>query len=68
MIDQRVREARQAQHKATAANLAAKRARAERNRLIRELRTEDPKQWSFGALAVQIGCSKGLIVRIMEDE
>ena len=39
--------------------------RAERDKLILELRTEDPAYWSYGRLARTIGCSKSRIRGIL---
>ena len=38
--------------------------RGERDRLIRLLRTEDEKRWSYGTLARLIGCSRELIAQV----
>ena len=40
--------------------------RAERDRLIRQLRAEDEKRWSYGALAKAIGCSRELIAQVVK--
>ena len=37
------------------------RLRAERDRIIQRLREEDPKRWSYSALAAALGCSRELI-------
>ena len=52
--------------KAVEADELAARQRAERDALIRRLREEDPKRWSYGALAAAIGCSRELIALVVK--
>lgn len=48
-------------HRAAAASTGeAGEHRAERDRLIRQLRAEDPVTWTYAALAAAIGCSPEL--------
>lgn len=68
MSDLRATAARKAHLEAGRADRAAVAARGERDRLVRQLRAEDPKQWSLGALAEAVGCSRALIVRILETK
>ena len=62
--DARAARARELHRKALEADELAARQRAERDALIRRLREEDPKQWSYGVLAAAIGCSRELIALI----
>lgn len=41
-------------------------ARERRDRLVRELRAEDPQQWTYRALAQAVGCSVTVITRIID--
>ena len=52
--------------KAVEADELAARQRAERDALIRRLRAEDPKRWSYGALAVALECSRELIALVVK--
>jgi hypothetical protein len=40
--------------------------RDQRNRLIKQLRAEDPERWTYPALAAAIGCSPELIAAIVK--
>jgi len=66
--DLRAAAARKAHLEAGRADRAAAAARAERDRLVRQLRADDPDRWSLGALAKAVGCSRALIVRILETK
>jgi hypothetical protein len=44
--------------------LAASR-REERDRLILQLRAEDPQRWSYTALAQALGCSRELVALVL---
>lgn len=68
MSDLRATAARSAHSDAERADRAAAQHRAKRDRLVRQLRAEDPQSWSLGALAKAVGCSRALIVRILDDE
>lgn len=63
--DARVARARELHRKALEADELAARQRAERDALIRRLRAEDPKKWSYGALAAALGCSRELIALVV---
>ncbi|MCW2544016.1 MAG: hypothetical protein JWM40_1568 [Frankiales bacterium] len=63
--DARAARARELHLKAAEADDVAARARAERDRLINQLRDEDPKRWSYGTLAAALGCSRELIALIV---
>ena len=45
----------------------ADRHRAQRDRLVRQLRAEDPATWSYAALARAVGCSPELIAFIVKN-
>lgn len=66
MSDLRAVAARSAHLEAEGADRAAADARARRDRLVRQLRSDDPARWSYGALAKAVGCSRTLIVRILD--
>jgi hypothetical protein len=67
-MDARAQEA-QTEHKAAARNdQLAYVHRWNRDRLVRELRAEDPGYWSYNRLARTIGCSKARIKQILEAE
>ncbi|MFT4293818.1 MAG: hypothetical protein QM582_00195 [Micropruina sp.] len=66
MSDARAARARELHRKALEADELAARQRAERDALIRRLREEDPKRWSYGALAAAIGCSRELIALVVK--
>ena len=68
MSDLRATAARAAHLEAEKADRAAARHRAKRDRLVRQLRAEDPQTWSLGALANAVGCSRALIQRILAEE
>ena len=63
--DARAARARELHRKALEADELAARQRAERDALIRRLRAEDPKKWSYGALAAALGCSRELIALVV---
>ncbi|MGO1944327.1 MAG: hypothetical protein ACTH1Z_07975 [Ancrocorticia sp.] len=62
--DVRAARARELHATALEADELAARQRAQRDELIMRLRNEDPKRWSYGALAAAIGCSRELIALI----
>ena len=45
----------------------ADRDRQQRDRLIRELRREDPKTWTYEALAKAVGCSPELVAHVVKS-
>lgn len=57
--------ARDLHERALEADELAARQRAQRDELILRLRAEDPKRWSYGALASAIGCSRELIALVV---
>ena len=67
MSDLRAAQARSAHLEAEGADRAAAQARDRRDRLVRQLRADDPQRWSLGALAKAVGCSRALIQRILDN-
>ena len=51
--------------KALEADAVAAQYRAERDELIDRLRADEPKRWSYTALAQALGCSRELIAQIV---
>jgi hypothetical protein len=66
MPDARAQQAREHHLAAAASEDEAARHRQVRDDLIRDLRREDPKRWSYGALAKAVGCSYSLIPAILK--
>ncbi|QIK73862.1 hypothetical protein G7070_07105 [Propioniciclava coleopterorum] len=64
--DARAARARELHRLAAETEALASRQRAERDRLIRQLRAEDPQHWSYGALASALGCSRELIALVVK--
>ena len=62
--DPRAARARELHELAAEAERQAAQFRGERDRLIRQLRADDEKQWSYGTLAKVIGCSRELIAQV----
>lgn len=63
--DPMLARARELHRKAAEAEQLAARQRAERDRLIRRLREQDPQRWSYSALAHALGCSRELVALIV---
>jgi hypothetical protein len=66
MSDARAVQAREAHRLAGDAERLAAQHRAQRDRLVRQLRAEDPARWSYTALATAVGCSPELIAAIVK--
>jgi len=65
--DARAQQARE-HHEAAARALAdADRHRDQRDQLVRSLRRDDPKRWTYLALAKAVGCSPELIAVIIKQ-
>lgn len=62
--DPRLARARELHEQAADAEALAAQRRAERDRLIRVLRAEDPVRWSYGAIAKALGCSRELVALV----
>ncbi len=63
--DAKATRARELHQRAIEADNLAAHLRAERDQLILRLRIEDPKRWSYSALASALGCSRELIALIV---
>ena len=66
MSDARAVQAREAHRLAGDAERLAAQHRAQRDRLVRQLRADDPARWSYTALAAAVGCSPELIAAIVK--
>ncbi|CAA9393133.1 MAG: hypothetical protein AVDCRST_MAG32-2470 [uncultured Nocardioides sp.] len=66
--DARAARARELHRKAAEADALAARSRAERDRLMLQLRAEDPRRWSYSALAQAIGCSRELVALVVRRQ
>ena len=64
--DARSQQAREHHRAQAAAEESAKRHRDQRNRLVKQLRAEDPDRWTYPALAAAVGCSPELIAAIVK--
>lgn len=59
--------ARDRHRQANEADEVAARHRAVRDQLILQLRREDPRRWSYGAIAGAVGCSRELVAKIVRQ-
>jgi AraC-like DNA-binding protein len=66
MSDARAALAREAHRLAGESEVQAAQHRARRDRLIRQLREEDPQHWTYPTLASAVGCSPELIAAIVK--
>lgn len=66
MSDARAAQAREAHRLSREAVGQAERHREQRNRLIRQLRAEDPDRWSYGAIAKAVGISPEMAAAIVK--
>jgi len=66
MSDPRAAHAREEHRLAGAADRLAAQHRAQRDRLIRRLRTEDPRRWTYAALGAAVKCSPELAAAIVK--
>jgi hypothetical protein len=66
--DLRPVQARMFHAEAAANDTRARGNRNSRDAIVRELRAEDPKQWTLSRLADAVGCSKELIAYIVKTE
>jgi hypothetical protein len=66
--DPRVQQAREHHREAAGDEASAARHRAERDRLIREVREDDPDEWSYGNLGRGVGCSRELVWHICHHQ
>lgn len=61
-MDSRAQQAREHHRRAGESNDQAARHRAERDRLIRELRAD---HWNYAHIAREVGCSEPLVAKIL---
>ena len=64
--DARAQQAREQHRRSLDADEQAAVHRTQRNRLIRQLREEDPVRWTYPALAAAVSCSPELIAAIIQ--
>ncbi|MGH3985767.1 MAG: hypothetical protein ACRDTZ_00410 [Pseudonocardiaceae bacterium] len=67
MSDPRAARAREEHRLAGDIGRVAAQHRESRDQLIRQLRTEDPRRWTYPALARAVGCSPELIAAIVKQ-
>lgn len=67
-MDVRAQQAREHHRLAAEDEQRAGDHRAQRDRLIRQLRAEDPEIWTYAALAKAVGCSPELAAHIVKRE
>lgn len=66
--DVRAQQAREYHRLAAEDEQRAGEHRAQRDRLIRQLRAEDPERWTYAVLASAVGCSPELAAHIVKKE
>jgi hypothetical protein len=66
MPDARAQQAREQHRRSLAASERAAAHRAQRDRLVRRLREEDPDRWTYPALGAAVGCSPELVAAIIK--
>lgn len=66
MSDPRASQAREAHRLAGEARALAVRHRSVRDRIVRQLRAEDPQRWTYVALAAAVKCSPELVAAIVK--
>lgn len=66
MSDPRAALAREAHRLALEADSQAARHREQRNRLVRQLRAEDPARWTYVAIARAVGVSPEMAAAIVK--
>lgn len=64
-MDIRAQQAREHHKLAAEDERSAARHREQRDRLIRQLRADDPQRWTYPALAAAVGCSPELVAYII---
>lgn len=64
MPDARAQQAREKHRLAQKMNELAAQHRDQRDRIIRQLRAEDPVRWTYRALATAVGCTPELVAAI----
>lgn len=66
--DARAQQAREHHRAAGVDEASAAQHRAQRDDLVRRLRADDPRRWTYPALARAIGCSEQLIAVIVKGD
>lgn len=66
-MDIRAQQAREHNREAASHERQAASHRDQRDRLVRQLRADDPKRWTYPALAAAVGCSPELIAYIIKN-
>jgi AraC-like DNA-binding protein len=64
-VDIRAQQAREHHRESGGLTGQAARHREQRDRLVRQLRAEDPAAWTYPALAKAVGCSPELVAHII---
>jgi len=64
-VDSRAQQAREHHRESAGLSEQAARHREQRDRLVRQLRADDPREWTYPALARAVGCSPELIAHII---
>ena len=64
--DARAAQAREHHVRGQESDRQAEQHRAARNRLVRALRAEDPRAWTYRRLAAAVGCTEELIAAIIQ--
>jgi hypothetical protein len=65
-VDARAQQAREFHRRLVEAENRAEELRAQRNRIVRTLRAEDPERWTYSALAAAVGCTKETISAVIQ--
>jgi len=63
--DIRAQQAREHHRESAGLSEQAARHRALRDQLVRQLRADDPREWTYPALARAVGCSPELVAHII---
>jgi len=66
-MDIKVQQAREHHARSLEKEAEAGREREQRDRLIRQIRDDNPARWSYSALARAVGCSRELIAYIVAE-
>lgn len=66
-MDIRAQQAREHHRLAAENERLAGMHRAQRDRMIRQLRADDPGRWTYPKLAAEVGCSPQLIAYIVQN-
>lgn len=66
-MDARAQQAREHHRESGKLSEQAAQHREQRDRLVRQLRADDPARWTYPALAAAVGCSPELIAYIVKS-